>query len=472
MATNIKIDFGKKTGKKVQALHGFNGGAMTKVFTYDARPWYVEGGFPYSRMHDSEYPYGSGEFVDIPCIFKNFDADENDPASYSFAMTDEYIKQTIATGSKIFYRLGVSIEHAPTKLYVHPPKDYAKWARICEHIIRHYTEGWANGYHWNIEYWEIWNEADLDKDETNPERKRCWTSSAEEFGKFYTVAARHLKSCFPNLMIGGCGFTTSVNWFIEDFFKYISAQSPKVPMDFYSWHRYTPNPDSFVERANAARDLLIRYGYGDIPSVLDEWNYSSGGNRQNRAESYRIMKDERGAAFYAAALAALQERSDVSIATNFESDVVKEYCGIFDVDEMCIGGFTKGPDFLATVKPTKGFYAFKMFNLLYRLGDQVALTTDDESVYATAAAGDDGVGVLAANASSEAKTVAFDLTGIKGKLTVRMTDKNITNKVLNEICVGDSAKLTITLPANSFVYIGTDLPDPVVEYEVSYKFND
>ena len=39
-----------------------------------------------------------------------------------------------------------------------PPKDYAKWARICEHIITHYTEGWADGFNYKITYWEIWNE--------------------------------------------------------------------------------------------------------------------------------------------------------------------------------------------------------------------------------------------------------------------------------------------------------------------------
>ncbi len=27
-----------------------------------------------------------------------------------------------------------------------PPKDFKKWAVICEHIIRHYDENWANGY--------------------------------------------------------------------------------------------------------------------------------------------------------------------------------------------------------------------------------------------------------------------------------------------------------------------------------------
>ena len=27
-------------------------------------------------------------------------------------------------------------------------------------VIKHYNSGWANGYHYNIKYWEIWNEPD------------------------------------------------------------------------------------------------------------------------------------------------------------------------------------------------------------------------------------------------------------------------------------------------------------------------
>jgi hypothetical protein len=62
--------------------------------------------------------------------------------------------------------LGASIEHGEKK-GTYPPQDYAKWARICEHIILHYTKGWANGFHYDITYWEIWNEPDavtFDKD--------------------------------------------------------------------------------------------------------------------------------------------------------------------------------------------------------------------------------------------------------------------------------------------------------------------
>ena len=110
---NITVDFSSQSIGPMRPLHGVNSGPMTKVFTYDARPQFMEAGFPYARLHDVEYPYGSGEFVDIPCIFKNFSADENDPDNYNFGLTDEYLKACIEVGAEPLFRLGVSIEHAP-----------------------------------------------------------------------------------------------------------------------------------------------------------------------------------------------------------------------------------------------------------------------------------------------------------------------------------------------------------------------
>jgi hypothetical protein len=82
---------------------------------------------------------------------------------------------------------------------VYAPKDFAKWARICEHVIRHYNEGWAKGFRWGIEYWEIWNE---------PESNTMWRGSTREaFFEFYRTAALHLKAKFHGIKVGGYGST-------------------------------------------------------------------------------------------------------------------------------------------------------------------------------------------------------------------------------------------------------------------------
>ena len=58
------------------------------------------------------------------------------------------------------YRLGTSIEHSLKHYYTAVPDDFDRWTDICLHIIRHYNEGWNNGFHLGIRYWEIWNEPD------------------------------------------------------------------------------------------------------------------------------------------------------------------------------------------------------------------------------------------------------------------------------------------------------------------------
>ncbi|MDD6872397.1 MAG: hypothetical protein PUD68_06130, partial [Clostridiales bacterium] len=191
----LKVDFSQSLGP-IKAVNGVNNGPLTCNFSQDARPYFKEARIPFSRLHDTEYPFGSGEFVDVSCLFKNFNCDENDPANYNFTLTDEYLKAIDECGTKIIYRLGATIEHQPVKVHAVPPTDYLKWAHVCEHIIRHYNEGWANGLHLGIEYWEIWNEPELGG-------HQCWTGTPEEYCQFYITVVTHLKEKFPHLKFGG-----------------------------------------------------------------------------------------------------------------------------------------------------------------------------------------------------------------------------------------------------------------------------
>ena len=91
----------------------------------------TDAGIPYSRLHDT-FELHYDRLVDVPNVFPDFDADENDPLSYDFAFTDVFMKNLAAAGVKPFYRLGVSIEnYRSIKPYnIFPPKYFAKWARI------------------------------------------------------------------------------------------------------------------------------------------------------------------------------------------------------------------------------------------------------------------------------------------------------------------------------------------------------
>ena len=378
---NIQIDFSRIVGK-MKPLHGVNSGPKTKVFTYNASPYFLEAGFPFSRLHDVEYPYGSGEFVDIHCVFPDFDADENDPASYNFGLTDLYIEAIRQAKADVIYRLGESIEHAPVKRHIFPPKDFAKWARIAEHIIRHYNEGWADGHRWNIRYWEIWNEPDLDEScwDTNP---RCWGGTPELFFDFYETAAKHLKSCFPELKIGGPAVAGNRKW-TDNFFR--TMRDRDVPMDFFSWHIYTSDPAEIRQKAEEFRNLADHYGYTETEMLLDEWNYME--NWSNQPPSFEELISARGAVFCAASLITMQ-KSPVDIAAYFEADVVKEWCGLFRVDAMAIGTYTE-----STVFRRPPFHAFCAFNELYVLENEVFSESDNAECHVCAASNGPNSGAM------------------------------------------------------------------------------
>ena len=227
MITEIMLDFEHVDGR-VKPMHAVNNGPVgSKVRMGNSTyAYFREAGIPYARNHDAAFStaYGGEYTVDVHRIFRDFDADPEDPANYDFVFTDGLITALMEYGVEPYFRLGVTIENQSCyKAYrIYPPKDFHKWARICEHIIRHYNEGWANGFHYGIEYWEIWNEPDCrNHDGSNP----CWQGTNKEFIELYAVAATHLKKCFPNIKIGGPAFTTPfLNEDREEFLRVVKEK--------------------------------------------------------------------------------------------------------------------------------------------------------------------------------------------------------------------------------------------------------
>ena len=171
----LKVDISENIGK-IRIMNSVNNGPTVKRAGDDQKNGNFEDyqslRIPYARTHDSiNCVSGGAHTCDISAIFPDFDADETDPKNYDFVFTDHYLDNIRRAGTEIFFRLGQTIEHGPKKYGSLPPKDYAKWARICEYIIRHYNEGWGWGTdkahttrnivwsnQFNIVYWEIWNE--------------------------------------------------------------------------------------------------------------------------------------------------------------------------------------------------------------------------------------------------------------------------------------------------------------------------
>ena len=80
----------KKTAEEIKPLHAVGGGPRQggARLGYDFTKEFSEIGVPYARLHDIEGAYAQNQFVDIHCIFPDFNADVNNPASYNFKPTD------------------------------------------------------------------------------------------------------------------------------------------------------------------------------------------------------------------------------------------------------------------------------------------------------------------------------------------------------------------------------------------------
>ena len=345
-SVEVRIDASRSTGT-IRPLHGVNSGPINCGGTLDLSTYHRQLAIPLTRLHDCHWP--NPDVVDIHVIFPDFRADPSRPESYDFAPTDEYIQAILDTGSGIVYRLGESIEHTRLKRHVHPPPDPMKWAAICVGIIRHYNEGWVQGFRHKIRYWEIWNEPE--------NRPAMWTGTDEDFFRLYSTAAKTIKTRFPEVRVGGPavgdtgrleGDRLTPSPFLRRFLEHCRRDA--TPLDFFSWHLYTSDPVAVARRARAVRRLLDESGFRKTESHLNEWNYLPGDDWEpmlardglRRQRWHEDIGGPAGAAFSAAVLLLLQD-TPLDVANYYAAD--HQGFGLFN-------GYGV---------PKKSFHAFRAF---------------------------------------------------------------------------------------------------------------
>ena len=103
---NIRVDF-SKTKAKIKPLHGVGQPPLSGT-NYDMFKYLRDAGVPFSRLHDVAGWFGGNMYVDIPNLFRDFDADPYDPANYDFTFTDMLLKALVENGVEPYFRLGVT----------------------------------------------------------------------------------------------------------------------------------------------------------------------------------------------------------------------------------------------------------------------------------------------------------------------------------------------------------------------------
>jgi hypothetical protein len=264
-----------------------------------------------------------------------------------------------------------------------------------------------------------------------------WQGTMEEYFELYRVTSHHLRACFPSIKIGGygsCGFYavwqperrdfyhSFLRWF-DAFLAMVKAEN--CPLDFFSWHIYTPNVEDVVCSAKYARAKLDEYGFEKTESHLNEWNFGAEGpNLVDRATGV-------GASFCAAALAEMQVES-VDLAQYYVAHT-STYNGL---TQFMGGAFT----------PVA--HVFWAFNQLFRAGTALAVEREASESYAVAAT--DGTRTLAL-ISHYAKDAASATVALPREGRVQVFHLSNEGFVLCDECVTDT--LTLACKKNDVYYV-------------------
>jgi xylan 1,4-beta-xylosidase len=183
-----------------------------------------ECGFKYIRFH--------GLLHDEMGVY---DEDKNGNPIYNFQYVDALYDSILNLGMKPFVEFAFMPEKLKStdktifwwKGNISPPKDYDKWQKLIQALVKHWTERYGEDEvkHW---YFEVWNEPNLDF---------FFSGTQAEYFKMYEYSAKAVKSVSPKYRIGGPA-TAGRGWITEtiDF-----ANKNKVPLDFITTHDYGVN---------------------------------------------------------------------------------------------------------------------------------------------------------------------------------------------------------------------------------------
>jgi len=292
---------------------------------------------------------------------------------YNFQYIDAVYDALLDAGVKPFVELGFM----PRRLAsgdktvfwwegnITPPKDYGKWERLVQALVRHWTARYGAGEvgRW---YFEVWNEPNLDF---------FWSGDQAEYFKLYDATARAIKSVSTDYRVGGPA-TAGRAWITE---TVEHASRGGVPLDFITTHDYGVEGRGFDESGvqqlyldtrpeaivSGVRDVRARIKSSAMPRLplhYTEWS-ASYSPRDPVHDSYV------SAAYILSKLKGSEGHADSMSYWTF-TDIFEESG---PVPSPFHGGFGL-INFQGLRKPS--FYAYQFLN---RLGDEELASDDADS---------------------------------------------------------------------------------------------
>ena len=415
----VTLRLGATTAQPIRPLLGINigpGPAGNDPENADLTRAYRQIGVTLIRTHDFYGP------LDMAMMYPDRRRDPSDPQAYDFQQSDKAWQAIIAGGFEPYLRLGDSYNNAT------PPanaQERSNWVRAAVEVIRHYRQGQWNGFNTSFHYVEIWNE---------PDNLQFWPKphNAQEYFQLYVETAQALKQAFPDLLIGGPGLTqmgvstpTGQTW-LRNFLDYVRKNN--APLDFFSWHLYSNDPNETVRAAQFYRAELDAHGFQNTAMHITEWNTDIRRQASPNAEALALRTGGKGAALLTASWIALQD-NDVAVST-----------------------FYRGPDpamdapqfyglFYADGKPKRIALAFELWSQLAAHPQRMALSADRQTgLWMLAGQNNaDETALLIANPTQS--SICYRITGLEGRF-IRLLQVDDRSDAIQSVALdGDTVEI-------------------------------
>lgn len=312
--------------EKTPVLHGMCNGPLS--YSANISRLFRDMKTPYVRncAWDGE---GSRYAFDVSRVFPDENADDSDPQSYDFSLTDKYMKGIYDANAKCIYSFSDSDRKRSFCM-----KDPDKWARVCVRIIKHYNDYFANGFAYGISVFEISPFCVFDDE--------C---DKNTLFSVYAKTAMAIKLIDSDYKVGGMSF----NMYCDrgrEFLRFCSQK--KIPLDFVSFHAFSDSIFEVCEACEKYTANIHNFGLDGTKIMISAWNYlkissgnvgkktivenASGEYTKEQKDLFLKEKSIEGAAYCMSLLTSLANYPLVEYACYYDAQPqISKFCGICDI---------------------------------------------------------------------------------------------------------------------------------------------
>jgi len=402
-------------------------------------PWraLAQGGEEKEKMLTATIPLIkplSPKYIRIDHIYDFYNVvggEKNGKMTYDFSKLDQIVNDIIACGARPMLSLSYMPPIISSGDVTDPPANWLDWQEVVRATIEHYSG--RTGKNISDVYYEVWNEPDL--------FGKWKTYGEKDYRLLYLYAARGAASAknVNPFKIGGPATTAFYKSWLEEFIKYVYQNN--LRLDFFSWHRYSLDPQEFLADINFIDTLFTRHGGSYLlPKFISEWG--------STAENSPLHDTGFDAAHAVAVIRQILDRVDLAFVFEIkdgQSPTSERFWGRWGILTHESAGLIKKPKFFA-------------LEILSKIRGE-RLKVSGEGTWVTGFAAKDGksLRLILVNYDKEGRhteAVPLTFTGLEpGNYILRKTSIDGKTITTNETVTQETLTKTVFLSANSLVLL-------------------